>query len=141
MAEIDWYKDDGFWHAQAEALLKGPEGEELRLCVKRGAGFFEDIGEDDWAERMVEAVDNNTFDLTCPSNCAVGTILGWYYDHFTSGIVDLEKGRRSHHDAMELGFHAGKPESMSRENRDRIQVRWVALEQAWVDLARERADG
>ena len=110
-------------------LLAGPEGEEVRLNVKRGAGW---LAERDlnWAEEIIAAVECETFNLGSCERCAVGTVLGDYDDHF-GWDADEREGVQSRDDAIDLGFLVDDaPDS---------HVRWAATEQAWVDYAYEQA--
>jgi len=100
-------------------LLNGPEGEDLRLRVKHGVRFFEDQGAYLWAHRIVEAVEANEFNMSCAGNCAVGTVLGSYLNHFSGHDDD---------GGAELGFWGYST------------AEWAALEQAWVDAARAEVE-
>lgn len=110
-------------------LLAGPEGEEVRLNVKRGGGWLAQRDER-WAEKIVRAVDVEEFDLGSCSRCAVGTVLGDYDAHFTGASV-AEHERKSQ-EAISLGFLVD-----SAVDDD---VLWAATEQAWVDYAYEQVD-
>lgn len=106
-----------------ESQLAGPEAEEYRLLIKRGAGWLEDQGVTDWPRVLVEAIENTDFGLNDPCHCAVGTCLGSFWDYFDLGFTDIAK-------AQSLGFWSPGEDAAS----------WAALEQSWVDYAYERLE-
>lgn len=116
------------------ALLAGPEGEEVRLNVKRGGAWLAER-DPGWAEKIVAAVEAERFNLSSCSNCAVGTVLGNYDDHFDWIAADDPDAVMA--EAVSLGFLVRRADGDELWAGDELM--WAATEQAWVDYAYEQA--
>lgn len=114
-----------------ENLLAGPDGENYRLAVKHGAAYLEERGASDWAEKILAAAAIGQFQMSCGGQCAVGTVLGDYQTEFVgyegTDQIDAEGAELSER----CGFEVPGINDMWQE--------YAALEQAWIDLATERA--
>src|SRR5690348_4411183 len=95
--------------------------QDFRPNVEKGARWLEEQGAWDWPDKILAAVERAEFDMNQCETCAVGVTIGeqWWDEAGTHGFVD------SH------GF------DIIHEDRPATLAEWSALEQAWIDYARE----
>lgn len=94
--------------------------------VEKGIAWLEEQGAYNWAEKIVAAVDDDTFRIWSGCSCAVGVTLGEY------SVVMRQ--REALDDGERLGFNA----PYDLDDEDAYDRELNALEAEWERQARAR---